>query len=134
MLDTAGLSKEWWGEATLIACHVLNCVPTMNKEITPFEQWKKKRPTLSYLCTWGCLEKMSVPITKKRKFGSKTVNCVFLGYVIYNVGYRFLKVKSRVPDMHVGTIMESIDATFFENIFPMRDGISSSRQEFIKDC
>ena len=24
MLDTAGLSKEWWGEAILTACHVLN--------------------------------------------------------------------------------------------------------------
>jgi hypothetical protein len=24
MLDTTGLSKEWWGEAILTACHVLN--------------------------------------------------------------------------------------------------------------
>jgi hypothetical protein len=27
MLDTLGLSKEWWGEAILRAYHVLNCVP-----------------------------------------------------------------------------------------------------------
>ena len=71
MLDTAGHSKEWWGEAILTAYHVLNRVPTKNKEITPFEEWEKKRPTLSYLCTWGCLAKMSVTITKKRKFGLK---------------------------------------------------------------
>ena len=38
MLETAGLSKEWWGEAILTACHVLNRVPTKNKEITPFEK------------------------------------------------------------------------------------------------
>jgi transposase InsO family protein len=38
MLDTAGLSKEWWGEAILTACHVLNRVPMKNKEITPFEE------------------------------------------------------------------------------------------------
>ena len=76
---------------------------------------------------------MSVPITKKCKFGPKIVDCIFLGYAIHSVGYRFLIVKSRVPDMHVGTIMESRDATFFENIFPMRDGTSSSRQEFIED-
>ena len=49
---------------------------------------------------------MSVPITKKCKFGPKTVDCVFLGYAIHSVGYRFLIVKSGVPDMHVGTIME----------------------------
>ena len=94
MLDIVGLSKELWGEAILTACHVLNHVPTKNKEITPFEEWEKKRPTLSYLRTWGCLAKMSVPITKKRKFGPKTVDCVFLGYAIHSVWYRFLIVKS----------------------------------------
>ena len=49
MLETAGLSKEWWGEAILTACHVLNIVPTKNKEITAFEDWEKKRLNLSYL-------------------------------------------------------------------------------------
>ena len=29
--------------------------------------------------------------------------------------------------MHVGTIMESNDATFFENIFPMKDMHSTSK-------
>ena len=29
--------------------------------------------------------------------------------------------------------MESRDVIFFENIFPMRDGTSSSRQDFIED-
>ena len=77
------------GEAILIACHVLNRVPTKNKEITPFEEWKKKRPTLSYLRTWGCLAKMSVSITKKHKLRPKIVDCVFLGYAIHRVGYRF---------------------------------------------
>ena len=118
MLDTAGLSKTWWGEAILTACHVLNRVLTKNKEITPFEEWEKKRTALSYLRTWGCLAKVGVPITKKRKFRLKTVDCVFLSYAICSIGYRFLIVKSGVPDMHVGAIMESRDATFFENIFP----------------
>ena len=97
----------------MTACHILNRVPKKNKEITPFEEWEKKMPTLSYLRTWGCLTKISVPITKKRKFEPKTVDCVFLDYAIHSVGYRFLIVKSGVPDMHVGTIMESRDATFF---------------------
>jgi hypothetical protein len=38
MLDTSGLSKEWWGDAILTACHVLNHVPIKNKEITPFKE------------------------------------------------------------------------------------------------
>jgi hypothetical protein len=40
MLETSGLSTEWWGEAILTACHVLNKVLTKNKEITPFKEWK----------------------------------------------------------------------------------------------
>src|SRR3954462_7958723 len=129
MLDTSGLSKAWWGEAILTTCHVLNRVPTKNKEITPFEEWEKKRLKLSYLRTWGCLAKVNVPIPKKRKLGPKTVDCVFLGYAFHSIGYRFLIVKSQVSDMHVGTIMESNDATFFEDIFPMKDSSSSSNQE-----
>ena len=88
-------------------------MPTKNKEITPFEEWEKKRLNLSYLQTWGCLAKVNVPINKKRKLRPKTVDCVFLGYAINSVGYRFLIINSSVLNMIVGTIMKSRDATFF---------------------
>ena len=71
--------------------------------------------------------KVNVPIPKKRKLGPKTVDCVFLGYAQRSIAYRFLVVKSEVPDVHVDTIMESRDAIFFENIFPMKDMHSNSR-------
>jgi hypothetical protein len=45
---------------------------------------------------------VNVLINKKRKLGPKTVNCVFLGYAFHNIGYRFLIINSRVPDMLVG--------------------------------
>jgi hypothetical protein len=123
MLETMELSKERWGEAILIACHVLNRVPTKNKEITPFEEWEKKRLNISYLRTWG-LTKVNVPINKKQKLGPKTVDCIFLGYAIHNVGYRFLIINSRVPEMAIDIIMESRDAIFFENEFPMKNAPS----------
>ena len=128
MLDTAGLPKAWWGEALLTSNHVLNRVPNRNKDKTPYEIWIGRKPSLSYLRTWGCLAKVNVPITKKRKLGPKTVDCVFLGYAHHSIAYRFLIVKSEVPDMHVGTIMESRDATFFESFFPMKDTHSGSNQ------
>ena len=102
----------------MTACHVLNRVPTKNKEITPFVKWEKKRLNLSYLRTWGCLAKVNVPINKKRKLGLKTIDCVFLGYAIHSVGYRFLIINSGVPDMVVGIIMESRDTIFFRVNFP----------------
>jgi len=131
MLNTTGLSKEWWGEAILTTCYVLNRVLTKNKEITPFEEWEKKRINLSYLRTWGCLAKVNVSINKKRKLGPKIVDCVFLGYAFHSVGYRFLIIKSDVPDMYVDTIMELRDATFFENEFPMKNTPSKTSHETI---
>jgi hypothetical protein len=116
MLETSELSKKWWGEAILMECHVLNKVPTKNKEITPFEECEKKKLNFSYLRTWGCLAKVNVPINKKRKLGPRIVDCVFLGYVFHNMGYRFLIINSGVLEMLVGTIMETKDAMFLGRI------------------
>jgi transposase InsO family protein len=51
MLETSGLFKEWWGEAILMVCHVLNKVPTKNKEITPFDECENRKLNISYLRT-----------------------------------------------------------------------------------
>jgi hypothetical protein len=61
----------------------------------------------------GCLAKVNVPSNKKRKLEPKTIDCVFLGYAIHSVEYRFLIINSRVSDMLVGTIMKSRDAIYF---------------------
>jgi hypothetical protein len=74
---------------------------------------------------------VNVPINKKRKLGPKTVDCVFLGYAIHSVGYRFLIINSSIPEMAVDAIMESRDATFFENEFPMKNAPSMTSHEFI---
>jgi hypothetical protein len=71
------------------------------------------------------LAKVNLPIPKKRKLGPKTLDYVLLGYAFHSIGYRFFIVKSKVSVMRVGTIMESNDATFFKDIFPMK-GVSSS--------
>jgi hypothetical protein len=76
----------------LTACRVLNGVSTEIKEIISFEEWEKKRLNLSYLWTWGYLAKVNVPINIKRKLEIKTIDYVFLGYAIHNVGYRFLVI------------------------------------------
>ena len=97
--------------------HVLKRILKRNKETTPYEDWVGRKPSLSYLRTWGCLAKVNVPISNKCKLGPMTVNCVFLGYAHQSIAYRFLVVKSKVPDMHVDIIMESHDATFFRTYF-----------------
>jgi hypothetical protein len=88
-----------------------------SKEKTPYEEWIGRKSSLSYLCTWGCLAKVNVPISKKRKLGPKTVDCVFLGYAHHSTAYRFLVFKSEIPDVHIDTFLESRDVTFFRIFF-----------------
>ena len=105
------------GETLLTASHVLNRVPNRNKEQTPYEIWIERKSSLSYLHTWGCMAKVNVPINKKHKLGTKTVDCVFLGYAQRSIAYRFLVVKSEILDVHVDSIMESRDAIFLRIFF-----------------
>jgi hypothetical protein len=72
-----------------------------------------------------------MPINKKRKLRPKTVDCIFISYAFHNIGYKFLIIKYGVPDMHVGTIMDSRDAIFFEDIFPMREDYCRTSQKSI---
>jgi hypothetical protein len=107
----------------------------MNKEKTSYEEWIGRKLSLSYLHSWGCLVEVNVPINKKRKLGPKIVDCVFLGYAHYSIAYRFLVIKSDVPDVHVDTFLESHDVTFFENICPIKNlyGMSSLPANVIAD-
>jgi hypothetical protein len=72
---------------------------------------------------------VNVPINKKCKLWPRTVDCVFLGYAFHNIGYRFLIINFGVLDMLVGTIMESRDAMFFEDEFPMKATHNTSSDE-----
>jgi hypothetical protein len=78
---------------------------------------------------WGCLAKVNLPVPKKRKLGPQTVDCAFLGYAHNNTTYRFLVIKSGTPEQDVNTIMESRDASFFEDIFLMKAAGSTSLSE-----
>jgi len=124
------MSYEWWGQVILTANFVLNRVVIKNKDITPYEGWKGQKPNVNFLRTWGCLAKVNIPAPKKRKLGPKTVDCVFLGYAQNSTTYRFLVVKSDSPDVSVYTIMESWDASFFEEVYPMRSASNSETQIF----
>ena len=79
---------------------------------------------MSYLKVWGCLAKVLLPDLKKRKIGSKTSDCLFIGYAQQSSAYRFLVLKSNILDHN--TIVETKDAEFFENIYPLKvDHISN---------
>lgn len=58
----------------------------------------------------------------------KTVDCIFIGYASNSSVYRFLLQKSDIPDIYEGTIIESRNAFFFEDIFPSKDRKEATSQ------
>ena len=75
---------------------------------------------------WGRLAKVAIPNPKKTKISSKTVDCIFIGYAMNCSAYRFLIYKSEHSEMHVNTIIESQNASFFEHVFPNKTGQETS--------
>ena len=65
----------------------------------------------------GCLAKVLLPEPKKRKIGSKTADCMLIGYAEHSAAYRFLVLKSDVLDCN--TIIETKNAEFFEQNFSL---------------
>ena len=57
--------------------------------------------------------KVMVLIPKRIKIGAKTIDCIFIGFAINSSAYRFLVHKYDIPDMHVNSIIESRNASFF---------------------
>ena len=89
---------------------------------TSYELWKCHAPNLKYLKAWGFFAKVMLPDLKKRKIGSKTSNCMFIGYASNSVAYRFFVLKSDV--LECNTIIETKNAKFFEHIFTFRENFS----------
>ena len=94
LLVIVSASNNLWGEAILFACHLHNRIPHKKTDKTPYELWKGHAPNLKYLKVWGCLTKVMLPDSKKRKIGSKTSDCMFLSYASNSVAYRYLVLKS----------------------------------------
>ena len=122
MLVNSGAPQNLWGEALLPANYILNRVPHKKLGLIPFELWHGRTPSYHYLKMWGCLAKVLAPLPKKTKLGAKTMDCIFIGYVLNSSAYRFLVHKSEIPDIHVNMIIESRDAVFFEDIFFIQTG------------
>ena len=139
MLISSGLGQDMWGDAILSANYLLNKIPFKKKDVTPYELWMGRKPSYKFLKVWGCLAKVVVPPPKVQKIGPKTVDCVFIGYAQHSSdcvstslaehssSYRFLVHESKNPEIHKNSIMESRNATFFENVFPrLEKGNTSS--------
>ena len=70
---------------------------------------------------WLCPAKVMVPPPKKVKIGLKIIDRIFIRYANNRAAYQFFVHKSDIPDIHINTIIKSMDVLFFENLFPSKN-------------
>ena len=133
MLNNSGLPHNLWGEALLTANFILNRIPFKNSNKSPYDLWKGRIPSYKIIKVWGCLAKVLIPLSKRTKLGPKTIDYVFIGFANASASYRFLVYKSEVHDIHVNTILESIDVEFFEDVFPYKESRMSAMNKRTRD-
>ncbi|MCO5553831.1 hypothetical protein L7F22_007357 [Adiantum nelumboides] len=106
MLKAKSLPHKLWMEAVACAAHVLNRCPTRAlKNITPYESWYDRKPSVSYLRVFGCLAYAHIPQQLRRKLDDKAVKCIFVGYSSGSKGYRLYNPATN-------NIFESRDVIF----------------------
>ncbi|MCO5593849.1 hypothetical protein L7F22_047867 [Adiantum nelumboides] len=113
MLKAKSLPHKLWMEIVACAAHVLNRCPTRAlKTITPYESWYDRKPSVSYLCVFGCLAYAHIPQQLRGKLDDKAVKCkavkcIFVGYSSGSKGYRLYNPATN-------KIFESHDVIFAE--------------------
>ena len=98
ILSNFGLEKHFWEEAVNTACFLINWSPTIALDNgIPKEVWTGKRVNYSHLKIFGCETFVHIPKENRTKLDGKSMNCIFLGYVDGDLGYRVCdRVKNKV--------------------------------------
>ena len=105
----AGLPREFWGEALMVANYLRNRLPTNTHggKMTPYEAWYGRRPDLGHLRTYGCLVHARIPSERRDKMDVVSFQGVFVGYHS-SKQYRIYNPKTKKIGWH-----SSLD--FFED-------------------
>ncbi|GBL76200.1 Retrovirus-related Pol polyprotein from transposon TNT 1-94 [Araneus ventricosus] len=61
LLKSSGVAQKFWGEALLCFTYTWNRVCHKDGNKTPFEKYSGKKPSVSHLKPFGCLEYVGVP-------------------------------------------------------------------------
>ncbi|KAI5333503.1 hypothetical protein L3X38_023634 [Prunus dulcis] len=108
MLHEKCIPYEFWAEAVNTAVYLLNRCPTkaLNK-VTPFEAFTGRKPGVAHLKIFGSPCHVLIPSALRHKLEENSHKCIFVGYGLYEKGYRLFDPSNR-------KIMLSRDVKFDE--------------------
>ncbi|KAJ9561724.1 hypothetical protein OSB04_006884 [Centaurea solstitialis] len=80
LLKAMNVLESLWGEAVRHAVYILNRVPTKGlKNMTPYEGWKGKKPSLEHGKVFGCVAHVKNPANHLMKLSDRSSKMVYLG-------------------------------------------------------
>ena len=90
MIHGAGLSKKFWGEATMSANYIrVRCSTTSVKDNKcPLELWTGIKPSIQHLRVFGCKVSVHVPDHQREKLDAHSWTGILVGYSSSQKGYR----------------------------------------------
>ncbi|KAL0385494.1 UNVERIFIED_CONTAM: Retrovirus-related Pol polyprotein from transposon RE1 [Sesamum radiatum] len=101
-------------DSILVATHIINLLPSVILDWkSPFELLYKSPPCYDNLKTFGCLCYATNTFPHKTKFDPRAFQCIFIGYVPRQKGYRFYDLVNKVT-------ITSRDVILHEHIFPFQ--------------
>ena len=81
MLQGKNISNGFWVEAINTVVYLKNRSPPKKLELqTPFEVFYGYKPEIGLLRIFGSRDFASIPKDNRRKFGAKSIECIFVGY------------------------------------------------------
>ena len=91
MLKSKNMPKEFWTEAVDCAVYLSNrCYmrSVKDKDMTPQQVWKGKRPTITHLRVFGSIAYAHVDDELRTKLDYKSEKYVFVGHEARAKGYK----------------------------------------------
>lgn len=98
---------DFWAEAACTAAHIKNRSKSTVHGKTPYEMWSGRKPNIKYVRRFDCMAYLLNKGEHKKKFDSKIVKGIFVGYAANNT-YRIY-----IPE--TGRIKTDCDVKFDES-------------------
>ncbi|PKU68032.1 Retrovirus-related Pol polyprotein from transposon TNT 1-94 [Dendrobium catenatum] len=115
LLQTAGLTMNYWLDAACTATYLINQLPSVTTEnISPLQRMFQIKPSYQHLRTFGCECYPLSPPIHRTKLTPTSQPCIFLGYSEVSKGYKCL-------NMVTNNISISRHVKFIKNVFPCKN-------------
>ncbi|KMQ82338.1 copia-like retrotransposable element protein [Lasius niger] len=88
MLHSSHLDNTFWAEAVLCFTYVWNRVCHKSKEVSPFELFCGRKPSVNHFKVFGCLAYVNTPKQLRNKLEMRAKMGILVGYAMQTRGYR----------------------------------------------